>query len=60
MDDESENFSDKLAQLAKEATQEAFVKAREVVGSEGLLLVEDRQLIRLFPDDSFVVLRDIK
>jgi hypothetical protein len=59
MNEENEEFGERLAESAKEATREAFLKARELMGDEGILIVENNQLMRLFSDDSFTVLRKI-
>lgn len=60
MDEEDEGFVEEITKLIKEATYEAFVKAREMCGEEGIILARDRKLIRLFPDDSFEVIRELK
>jgi len=58
MNEEDKGFSEEVARLAKEATHEAFLRARHMLGADGIVLVRDNKLIRLFPDDSFTVLKD--
>lgn len=57
MNEESKGFSEELARLAKEATHEAFLKAREIAGVKGLTLVQKDQLIQLYPDNSWKLIR---
>jgi YHS domain-containing protein len=44
----------------EEHPSEEFLKAREVMGEEGVLLAQDDQLIRLFPDDTFNVVKELE
>jgi len=59
MDEEDEGFAEWFTGLAQEATREAHKKAREVMGDKGILTVKDNKIVRLYPDDSFDVVKKL-
>jgi len=59
MNEEDKNFAQIISQLAKEATHEAYEKARKVMGEKGIVLARDGNIIRLYPDDSFDIIKKL-
>lgn len=52
MNEEDEGFADWVAQKASEATHEAFLKALEVSGEQGVLIGKKGTLYRVYKDEN--------